>query len=509
MKAVRIRIGAGIVVALVLAVLPLLVRPALAPVSTATGGGGGQLARGGQLAAVGRSTLVCPSVGSTAEIISTVSAGAWPTRLAPALVASLAGRAGEVTTRWVGASSGTGGAPAEAGTALGGLGYIARGVRASSTAPVGSVRGLAMVSTGSLAPGAALTQTSRATSGTFAGLAEVACTPPGTDFWFAGLSEDTGQHAAVLLTNSDDVASTVEVTLVDGNGPVGSGGSQTVTVGARTQLTLDLDKLAPQSVNLAVGVHATTGRISAAARQLATTAGTSQGWDWLPPTSAPARVVTIPGVVAGAGPVSLSLLVPGTDAGTATIEVLGPDGAVRPAGKDIVTLSPGVTHSVDLTGVFDGAAAAVRVTSDVDVVAGARESTTATGAADIAMLGAGVAVASTVAVPGLPTGTTGVLSLTSVGPAAEVTVEVVGRVGNVLTSTTVSVRANSTATYPLPATASGGTLVVTPSVPDAVVVARSLASAAVAKGGGPQLTVLQPAAPRIESGRSALVRTLR
>jgi len=51
MTAVRIRIGAGIVVALVLAVLPLIVRPA-APVATATDSGAGQVA------AVGRSTLV-------------------------------------------------------------------------------------------------------------------------------------------------------------------------------------------------------------------------------------------------------------------------------------------------------------------------------------------------------------------------------------------------------------------------------------------------------------------
>jgi len=49
--------------------------------------------------------------------------------------------------------------------------------------------------------------------------------------------------------------------------------------------------------------------------------------------------------------------------------------------------------------------------------------------------------------------------------------------------------------------------VVTAPRPDAVVVARSLTSAA--KHGTPQLTVLQPAAPQIESGRSALVRTLR
>jgi len=367
MTAVRIRIGAGIVVALVLAVLPLIVRPA-APVASATGSGAGQVA------AVGRSTLVCPSVGSTSDVTSSVSAGAWPARLTPALAASLAGRTGDVTTSWIGASSGNGSAPSSAGPALGSLGYIARGVRASSTPPVGAVRGLAMVSTGPLAPGAALTQTSRATKGTFAALAEVACTPPGTDFWFAGLSEDIGQHAAVVLTNSDDAASTVEVNVFDESGQVGSGGSQTVTVGARSQFTLDLDKLAPGSKVVAVQVHVTTGRIAAAARQIGTSGENSQGWDWLAPTSAPARAVTIPGVVAGAASVSLSLMVPGTDTGTATIEVLGPDGAVRPAGKDTVTLAPGQTHTIDLTGVFDRKASAVRVTSDVDVVAGGRQS---------------------------------------------------------------------------------------------------------------------------------------
>lgn len=502
MTAVRMRIGAGIVVALVLAVLPLIVRPA-APVAIATGTGAGQVA------AIGRSTLVCPSVGSTSDVSSSVSAGAWPTRLTAELAASLAGRTGEVSTRWIGAGSGSGSAPASAGTALGGLGYIARGVRASSTTPAGPVRGLAMVATGPLAPGAALTQTSRASKGTFAGLAEVACTPPGTDFWFVGLSEDIGQHAAVVLTNSDSAASTVEVKVFDESGQVGSGGSQTVTVGTRSQVTLDLDKLAPGSKVLAFAVHATTGRIAAAARQIGTSGENSQGWDWLAPTTAPARTVTIPGVVAGAASVSLSMLAPGTDTGTATIDVLGPDGAVRPAGKDTVTLAPGTTRTIDLTGVFDGKASAVRVSSDVDVVAGVRQSAATIGGAsgDFALLAPGVPVVSTVAVPGPTPGTVGVLSLTATGPAVDVKVEVLDSVGRLVNSASVAVRASSTATYPLPPTAVGGTVVVTTPRAGAVVVTRSLTSAA--KGGTPQLTVLQPAAPQIDSGRSALVRTLR
>jgi hypothetical protein len=503
MTAVRIRIGAGIVVALVLAVLPLIVRPA-APVETATGAGAGQVA------AVGRSTLVCPSVGSSAEVASTVSAGAWPVRLAPALAASLAGRTGDVTTRWIGAGAGAGSAAAPTGTVLTGLGYIARGVRASSAVPVGAVRGLAMVSTGPLAPGAALTQSSRASTGLFAGSAEVACTPPGTDFWFTGLSEDIGQHAAIVLTNSDDAAATAEVHLSDESGAVGAGGAQTVTVGARSQHTLDLDKLAPGSKVLAAQVHATTGRIAAAARQSGTEGETGQGWDWLPATPAPARTVTIPGVVAGAASVSLSLLAPGTDTGTATIEVLGPDGAVRPAGKDTVTLTPGATHAVDLTGAFDGKAAAVRVTSDVDVVAGVRQVVTAPGggAGDIALLAAGLPVASSVAVPDAPTGTVGAVLLSCVGPSADVQIEVLDAVGTVRSTKTVSVGASSTVVYPLPSDAVDGTVVVTPSRAGAVVVARS--SSAASKGRArPLLSVLQPAAPQIESGRSALVRTLR
>jgi len=511
--AVRIRIGAGIVVAVLLAVLPVLVRPAepaatadagAAGASGATGAGGA-----GLVTAVGRSTLVCPSVGSTSDVTSSVSAGAWPAVLPSALAASLAGRTGDVSTQWVGAGSGA--APAAAGTALGGLGYIVRGVRASATPPAGLERGLAMLTTGPLAPGAASTQTSRAAKGTFAGLAEVACTPPGTDFWFAGLSEAVGQHAAVVLTNSDAAAATVEVNMFDESGQVGAGGSQTVTVGAGSQRTLDLDKLAPDSSVVAVEVHVTSGRIGAAARQVATAADISQGWDWLAPTSAPARILTIPGVVAGAASVSLSLLAPGVDTGTATIEVLGPDGAVRPAGKDTVTLTPGQTRAVDLTGAFAGAAAAIRVSSDVDVVAGVGETAASTSGAptDIALLAPGAPVETTVAVPGPLTGTVGVLSLSSTGPAVDVTVDVLDRLGKVVTSTSVPVGASSTVTYPLPTSTVGGTVVVTSRLAGAVVVARSLTSPATAGGGAPQLTVLQPAAPQLESGRSALVRALR
>jgi len=114
---------------------------------------------------------------------------------------------------------------------------------------------------------------------------------------------------------------------------------------------------------------------------------------------------------------------------------------------------------------------------------------------------------STVAVPGPSTGTNGVVSLPSTGPAVNAKVEVLDSVGKLLSSKTVGVRASSTATYQLAPSATGGTVVVTAPQADAVVVARSLTSAA--KGRTPQLTVLQPAPPQIESGRSALVRTLR
>jgi len=151
----------------------------------------------------------------------------------------------------------------------------------------------------------------------------------------------------------------------------------------------------------------------------------------------------------------------------------------------------------------------VRVTSDVDVVAGVRQSAAAASGAptDIALLAPGVPVVSTVAVPGPSTGTNGVVSLTSTGPAVNAKVEVLDSVGKLLSSKTVGVRASSTATYQLAPSATGGTVVVTAPQADAVVVARSLTSAA--KGRTPQLTVLQPAPPQIESGRSALVRTLR
>jgi hypothetical protein len=176
---------------------------------------------------------------------------------------------------------------------------------------------------------------------------------------------------------------------------------------------------------------------------------------------------------------------------------------------------PGATHAIDLTGVFDGKASAVRVTSDVDLVAGVRQSAAvASGSStDIALLSPGVPVLSTVAVPGPPTpttgaaGLTGVLSLSSTGPAVVVRLDILDSVGDVSTSKTVAVGASSTATYPLPASAAGGTVVVTSPRADAVVVARSLVSSA--GGAAAQLTVLQPTPPQIESGSSALVRTLR
>ena len=360
-----------------------------------------------------------------------------------------------------------------------------------------------------MAPGAAAVQSARAGAGALAGLAQTACLPPGTDWWFAGLSEDIGEHAEIVLSNADDGPATVETGLFDAKGPIGTGSTQTVTVPARGQVTLDLDKLAPDSAVIAAHVHVTTGRIAASARQVATRGENSLGYDWLAPASAPSRAIVIPGIVARAGTVRLALFNPGTDTGNATVEVLGANGAVRPAGKDAVTVTPGETTSVDLTGVFDRSASAVRVTADVDVVAGIQQFAAAgqDEDTDLAMLGAGSPVISTVAVPGPLDGTTGVLLVTATGKATSVGIEALDRDGNVQARKRLGIPATSTVTYDLPSSARNGSVVVTAAEPGAVVVARALTS--VAKGGAPRLTVLQPAAPQIESGRSALVRTLR
>lgn len=498
MTAVRVRLLAGLAVAGLLAVLAA-VAPPVPAAST-----GAVRPAGTVPATVGRVVLACADPYVDGDTASTVSTGAWPARLPAELSRQLGGSTAAVTATVLPATG-------SRGRPLTGAQYTARGVPMQAAVPSGANHGLQLVATGALAPGATASVLTRASAGARSGLAEAACSAPGTQFWLTGLSEALGEHAVVALVNVDDGPAQVDVAFFDGKGPISGVDTTGIAVPAHGRTVLDLNKVVPGSRVLAVNVHAVSGRVVVSAHQTGTSGETKLGNDWLPSTTKPARTLVLPGVVAKAAKVSVAVLAPGADAGTATVELLTPTGPIQPAGANQVNLRPGHVTSIDLSAAFAGAVSAVRVRADVPIVGGLREQAVpakgGTHDTDLAMTGPAQTLAGPVAVAGQPAGTSGSVLLTSTRRATSAAVAVFGRDGKqVGAGTTVQVRADSTVSSLLPASAVGRTVLVTPADPGTLAVTRAV-TAMVA--GVPELTVLQPVTPLIRADRSTFRRALR
>lgn len=247
-----------------------------------------------------------------------------------------------------------------------------RGLYVGRSGERDSVTGRAV---GSLAPGFSVTQTERTVDGSGRGLASTACLPTGADFWFVGAASGVGQHAVLVLTNPEAATASVDVTFYGRDGVVDAPGGRGVQVPARTRVELRLDQIVPGARVLALHVEVQVGRLSAAVTETDVDGHRPLGTDWIPGATAPATELVVPGVPRvgrdRTGKVLLDLVAPGAGA-VVHLNLVAPDGTYVPLGADVVDVPTDTVRSVDLTEVLRGDPAAVVVTSDQPVTAGAR-----------------------------------------------------------------------------------------------------------------------------------------
>jgi hypothetical protein len=133
--------------------------------------------------------------------------------------------------------------------------------------------------------------------------------------------------------------------------------------------------VAPWEKVLAVHVQVRAGRLSAAITETDVFGLEPRGTDWLPAAQAPGTALVVPGVPAVAGgresEVRLDLVAP-DEAAVVTLSLVTPDGSFTPQGADVVEVPAEGVASVDLTEVLRGDPAAVVISSDAPVTAGAR-----------------------------------------------------------------------------------------------------------------------------------------
>jgi hypothetical protein len=251
-------------------------------------------------------------------------------------------------------------APGDRGT------YVGRGGERDSVTGAAS---------GSLAPGFSVTQTERTVDGQGRGLASTQCQPTGTDFWFVGPSSDVGQRAVLVLTNPEDSAATVDVTVHGRDGLVDAPGARGLQVEPRSSKEVRLDEVAPGEEVLALHVQVRVGRLSAAVTETDVSGFDPLGTDWFPVAQPPATSQVVPGVPpvkqGREGSVRLDLVAP-TDAAVVTVAIVTQEGSFTPQGADVVEVPAGGVASVNLTQALQGDPASIVISSDAPVTAGAR-----------------------------------------------------------------------------------------------------------------------------------------
>lgn len=324
--------------------------------------------------------------------------------------------------------------------------------------------------TGSSGARVAATAVGLVTDGDMRGLSAQTCTAPTADAWLVGGSTDLGRTAALVLVNPGSTAAQVTVEAWGPNGALDlAGGAQVVPPHGTRVVTLEAVAAAQRSI--VVHVRATGGQVSAWVQDDAVRGFTPAGADLVVPGSAPARRLTVPGVLVEASTVDspdapvLRLLAPGGTGTTATVSLLGSDGPVTLPGAGTVGLTAGSVTDLPLGGLPAGQYTVV-VRADQPVVAAVEYSRVGTaGALDTQPRVERAWVAATAPGGGLVVpapGTTDTLVVGAVpatgdptvqgsGAAASVTgtLRLLASDGSVLHEDQVSVDAGTTAAWPL------------------------------------------------------------
>lgn len=268
----------------------------------------------------------------------------------------------------------------------------------------------------------------------YSGLVAAACTAPATETWLVGGQTTLGYTQVLLLGNPSTVNAIVNVDIYGASGKIDTIGLGEIAVAPGAQVTIPLAGYAPNEVSPVVHVTSTGGRVAAAINTTQITGVTPIGAESIGPSAAPAKRVTIPGLVVDAsvasaetgdgadGAATLRLLA-ASAATTASVSVTGENGA--PGAVFSVDLTPGKVSSLPLTGLAAGNYT-VTVTADQPLVAAAQSALTANGVTDFAWFASadGLADEASIAVPSAGTlhlnnPSTAAVSVTLTGPASK------------------------------------------------------------------------------------------
>jgi hypothetical protein len=205
-------------------------------------------------------------------------------------------------------------------------------------------------------------------------LAVQRCLSPQADWWFTGAGAGLDHSSVLVLANVDPGPAVVDVRVLGADGPIETVGTRGITLAPGETRTLVLTDVAPQNDELAVAVHATRGRVAAAASDsFRPRPAAPSGLEWLPGTDRPGHLVRLAGLPARADRRTLVVGNPGDREALVDLEVIGSRGSFVPSGFETLSVAPGSVRTLDLTDMLvTKEAMALQVTAQVPVVATVR-----------------------------------------------------------------------------------------------------------------------------------------
>ncbi|MFI0780263.1 DUF5719 family protein [Streptomyces sp. NPDC021212] len=327
---------------------------ALTGVASLTGGSpddAGTAAKAAGRLPVQRSTLLCPAP-SSSDVSRTTYTGYTPKRNGGGAAK------GSGTAELLPAESSPDGVSEENGGAKGGKGgnkpvlpLKRPGAPVTTDTDRSGAPALIGTADGPLAPGWTVQQTTSIDAGSGRGLMGTACTAPDTDFWFQGASTGKDRQDFVHLTNPDDRAAEVDLTMYGPDGRLKSASDESITVPGRSTVPVLLSTLTDQrATDVSLHVTARSGRVGAAVQAT----DEKRGGDWIPASAVPATSVAIPGIPSDATSARLVVFAPGADDADLKVRLAGPTSSITPAGHESLHVKSGMTSAIDLGDVTKG-----------------------------------------------------------------------------------------------------------------------------------------------------------
>lgn len=247
-------------------------------------------------------------------------------------------------------------------------------------------------------PPIAAAQSQAAALDDLSGFAATACGEVRADSWLVGGSTDVGRTSILSLNNPTRADAVVDLSFFSETGEIEAPGATGIIVNAGEQRLFSLASFVPGVRNPVIRVQTTGGQVSAVLQQSTVRGITPGGVELSAATTPPATEQTIPGVVLAASAptavgatyddriAAIRILVPGTEPASVTLDFVSEQGAEAPLPLTY-DFEGGVVSEVNLTNLPTGSYA-VKITSDLPVVAAAH-TTAATGeTTDFAWFGA-------------------------------------------------------------------------------------------------------------------------